>query len=67
MHANEDKTFRWQKRKNIKMLFPCQKKLFIKVSMVRRSRLVIFYFREMFCDSHASAIDTRSHLQDVYF
>ena len=35
--------------------------------MVRRSRLVIFYFKEKFCDSHASAIDMRSHLRDVYF
>ena len=35
--------------------------------MVRRSRLVIFYFKEKLCDSHASAIDTRSHLGDVCF
>ena len=35
--------------------------------MVRRSRLVIFYFKEKFCDSHALAIDTRSHLRDAYF
>ena len=32
--------------------------------MMRRSRLVIFYFKEKFCDSHVSAIDTKSHLWD---
>ena len=31
--------------------------------MVRRFRLVIFYFKEKFCVSHVSA----SHLRDVYF
>ena len=36
--------------------------LFIKVSMLHRFCLVIFYFKEKFCVSHASA----SHLQDVY-
>ena len=35
--------------------------------MVCRSRLVIFYFKEKFCDSHVSAIDTRSQLRDVFF
>ena len=38
------------------------KKLFIKVSLVRCLRLVIFYFKEKFCVSHASA----SLLWDVY-
>ena len=38
------------------------KNLFIKVFMMRRSRLVIFYFKEEFCVSHAST----SCLQDVY-
>ena len=38
------------------------KTLFIKVSMVCCSCLVIFYFKEKFCVSHASA----SHYQDVY-
>ena len=38
------------------------KNLFIKVFMMRRSRLVIFYFKEKFCVSHASA----SRLRDVY-
>ena len=36
--------------------------LFIKVFMMRRSRLVIFYFKEKFCVSHAST----SRLRDVY-
>ena len=36
--------------------------MFIKVSMVRRSRLIMFYFKEKFCVSHASA----SLLRDVY-
>ena len=35
--------------------------MFIKVSMVRRSPLGIFYFNEKFCVSHASG----SHLRDV--
>ena len=38
------------------------KNLFIKVFMMRHSRLVIFYCKEKFCVSHAST----SHLQDVY-
>ena len=38
------------------------KKLFIKVSLVRRSHLVIFYFKEKFCVSHVS----ESLLRDVY-
>ena len=38
------------------------KKLFIKVSLVHRSRLVIFYFKEKFCVLLASA----SLLRDVY-
>ena len=47
---------------NGKMLFAWRKKLLIKVSLVCRSRLVIFYFKEKFCVSHASA----SLLRDVY-
>ena len=35
--------------------------MFIKVSMVRCSHLVIFYFKEKFCVSHASA----SRLREV--
>ena len=38
------------------------KNLFIKVFMMRRSRLVICYFKEKFCVSHAST----SRLRDVY-
>ena len=39
------------------------KNLFIEVFMMRRSRLVIFfYFKEKFCVSHASS----SRLRDVY-
>ena len=38
------------------------KNLFIKVFMMHRSRLVIFYFKEKFCVSHASTMRFR----DVY-
>ena len=47
------------KRLNTRLL---TKNLFIKVFMMRRSRLVIFYFKEKFCVSHAST----SRLRDVY-
>ena len=38
------------------------KKLFIEVSMVRRSRLVLFYFKEKFCFAHIG----KSRLRDAY-
>ena len=41
------------------------KKLVIKVSMVRRSCLVIFNFKEKFCFAGFGA--SASHLRDVYF
>ena len=51
---------------SIRQLVKCslldKKKLFIKVSMVCRSCLVIFYFKEKLCVWHASA----SHLREVY-
>jgi len=47
---------------NGKMLFPWRKKLFIKVSMARRSRLVIFSSRKSSVFRHASA----SRLGSVY-
>ena len=50
-----DHSFKWYNA------FCLTKKLFIKVSMVRHSRLGIFYFKEKFCVSHASA----SRLQDI--
>jgi len=54
-------TFKWQKRKNGKMTFAWQKIVY--QSFYGRSRLVIFYFKEKFCVSHASA----SHLWNFYF
>ena len=42
------------------MLFACEKKIFIKVSMVRRSRLVIFFYfkQKVLCFAQ---------MRDVYF
>ena len=51
-----DHSFKW-----LNTLF-LTKNLFIKVFMMRRSRLVIFYFKEKFCVSHVST----SRLRDIY-
>ena len=47
---------------NGKMLFAWRKNCLSRFFLVRRSRLVIFYFKEKFCVSHASA----SLLRDVH-